>query len=76
MIETLNAPVRADWTMVGDRVDFENLIQPRIMEAESELESAWILSFWFVAGFWIGLQILVESKSLLNLIPNPAEFDS
>lgn len=61
MIETLSALVRANWTMVGDRVDFENLIQPRIMEAESELESDWILSFWFGAGFWIGLQILVES---------------
>ena len=61
MIETLGALVRANWTMVGDRVDFENLIQPRIMEAESELESDWILSFWFVAGFWIGIQILIES---------------
>lgn len=71
MIETLNALVRANWTMVGDRVDFENLIQPRIMETESELESDWILSFWFVAGIWIGFQILVESQSLLNLIPNP-----
>lgn len=76
MIETLSALVRTDWMMVGDRVDFENLIQPRIMEAESEPESDWILSFWFVAGIWIGIQILVESQSLLNLIPNPAELDS
>lgn len=83
MIETLSALVRANWTMVGDRVDFENLIQPRIMEAESELESDWILSFWFVAGFWIGLQILVESNPcwtgiqiLLNLIPNQTELES
>lgn len=45
MIETLGALVRVDLTMVGDRADFEKLIQPRVMEAESELESDWILSF-------------------------------
>ena len=68
MIETLGALVRADWTMVGDRVDLRIWFNLALWRRSPN---------WNRTGFWAfdsSLDSESESKSLLN--PNPAELES